>query len=396
MEEWGKKMKSFTYYQPTEIRYGVGRLNELGEIALKYGKKCLLVTTPTGPAREPMYDRVKSILKDSGLEVAHFDQVQQNPTTENIAAGAELAIHHNADVIVGFGGGSSMDSAKAIAVEATHEGSCWDYLYYKKQPTDKTLPVIAISTTSGTGSQVTQVAVVTNTKERDKSALYNSIIYPRVCIIDPELMVTVPQHITASTGFDAFCHAFESMLHPNSSVYLDCLALDAIKLVAENLPVVLDDLTDLDARAHLAVADTFAGLCIANAGVTLPHGVGMAISGMYPHVIHGKSLAIIYPAFTRFTYKHAVKQFAAVARIFDPSINGLSDEKAAEKSCQIIDDFIERVDMRITLKDAKMPEKEIPALAEQSMVLPDYKGNPRVATENEMLELIKQAYYGLN
>lgn len=389
-------MKEFTYYQPTEIRYGVGRLQELGEIASRYGKNCLLVTTPASPATEPMQERAKNILKDAGLEVAHFGGVQANPTTENIAAGAELAVRHKADVVVGLGGGSSMDSAKAIAVEATHEGSCWDYLYYKNQPTEKTLPIIAISTTSGTGSQVTQVSVVTNTRERDKSALYNSIIFPRVCIVDPELMLTVPQHITASTGFDAFCHAFESTLHPNSSIYIDCLALDAIKLVAENLPIVLKDLNNLEARANMAVADTFAGLCIANAGVTLPHGVGMAISGMYPHVIHGESIVIIYPAFSRFTYRDAVKQFASVARIFDPTINGVSDDAAAEKSCAAIDNFIEKIGMKMTLKEANMPEDEIPALAKQSMVLPDYKGNPRVATENEMLELITQAYHGLS
>jgi alcohol dehydrogenase class IV len=388
-------MKDFTYYQPTEIRYGAGRLNELGEVALRYGKKCLLVTTPAVPATESMYHKVKAILREAGLEVAHFDKVQQNPTTENIAAGAELAVQHQADVVVGLGGGSSMDSAKAIAVEATHEGSCWDYLFYKKQPTDKTLPILAISTTSGTGSQVTQVAVVTNSKARDKSALYNAIIYPKVCIVDPELMLTVPRHVTASTGFDAFCHAFESMLHPNASIYINCLALEAIRLVAENLPMVLKDLHNLDARANMAVADTFAGLCIANAGVTLPHGVGMAISGMYPHVIHGESLAIIYPAFTRFTYKHATKTFAAVGRIFDRSIDGVPDEVAAERSCAAIDDFIEKVGMKMILKDAKMPEAEIPVLAKQSMVLPDYEGNPRVATETEMLELIKQAYYGL-
>lgn len=389
-------MKAFRYFQPTEILFGAGKVNEIGEIALRFGKNCLLVTTPTIPVLEPMYDRIKDLLSKAGMNVAHFDQVQPNPTTKNITAGAEMAKAHRADLVIGLGGGSAMDSAKAIAVEATHEGTSWDYLFYRDtQPTEKTLPVIGISTTSGTGSQVTQVAVVTNTEKRDKSAIYNAIIFPKVCVVDPELVVTLPERMTAVTGFDAFCHAFESMLHPNASPYTDTLARAAIQSIADNLPVVLKDLKNLEARGKLALADTFAGLCIANAGVTLPHGVGMAISGMYPHVAHGVSLAAFYPAFTRFTYQSAVVQFAMVGRIFDSNLNQVNDAEAAKQACMSIDQFIESIGLSMTLKDAGMPEEEIPALVKQSMVLPDYKGNPRVATEDEMLDLIKQAFYGL-
>jgi len=386
-------IKAFNYFQPTQIRFGAGRVNEAGEIALSYGRRALLVTTPSEPALAPTYERVKKILAEAGMEVAHFDQVQPNPTTENIAAGSAAARAHKADVVVGLGGGSSMDSAKAIAVEATHPGSCWDYLFYKPtQPTEKTLPIVAISTTSGTGSQVTQVAVVTHTKARDKSALYHAFCYPRACIVDPELMLTVPQHVTASTGFDVFCHAFESMLHPNASAYTDTLAGEAIRTIVKTLPKLLADLNDVGLRAAMAWADTLAGLCIANAGVTLPHGVGMAISGMYPNVMHGEALSIIYPAFTRFTYRHAVPQFAFVGRLMNPKLTGVPDMQAAELSCEAIDGFIQAIGMRIRLKDKGMPEKEIPDLAKAGMVLPDYKGNPRVATADEMLELVRQVY----
>jgi alcohol dehydrogenase class IV len=387
-------MKKFNYFQPTETIFGSGRINELGDIAKRFGTKCLLVTTPVFPAVESQYEMVKKLLTDAGLEVAHFDQVQPNPTTENITAGAEMAVKHSAEVVVGLGGGSSMDSAKAIAVEATHEGTSWDYLFYRDtQPTEKTLPIISISTTSGTGSQVTQVAVITNTAERDKSAIYHPLVYPKVCIVDPELMLTVPEHITASTGFDAFCHSFESMLHPNASVYIDVLAEKAITLIAETLPGLLKNLDDLAAREKMAVADTFAGLCIANAGVTLPHGVGMAISGMYPHVMHGESLSIIYPAFAKFTYEYAISKFATIGRILNSDLKGVSDEVAAERSCEEIDKFIKSVGMWISLKNVNMPEDEIQDLAKASMVLPDYQGNPRVATPEEMLDLIKESYY---
>jgi len=202
-----------------------------------------------------------------------------------------------------------MDSAKAISVEATHPGTSWDYLFYKTPQPDslKLLPVIAISTTSGTGSQVTQVAVITNSQLRDKSALYNNILYPKVSIVDPELMLSVPKFVTATTGFDVLCHAFESTINPATGAYVDLLAWEAISIVVDYLPKVLDNLSDIEAREKLAWADTLAGLCIANAGVTLPHGMGMAIGGMYPHVAHGESLAIVYPAFVEFTYEAAIR-----------------------------------------------------------------------------------------
>ena len=389
-------MTAFKYFQPTEIIHGPGCLKEIVDLTRRYGKRCLLVTTSSSRGLQPRYARVKNLLTDAGIKVAHFDQIQPNPTTDNITAGAAMARKHDAEVVIGMGGGSSMDSAKAIAVEATHEGTSWDYLYYKDtQPTEKTLPVIAISTTSGTASQVTQVAVVTNTKDRNKSAIYHPMIFPKACLVDPELMLTVPAHITASTGFDAFCHSFESTLHPNASRYTDMLAFRAIELIVETLPNLLDDLSNLNYRAKMAFADTLAGLCIANAGVTLPHGAGMAISGMYPKVAHGEALAIMYPACSRFTYESAVPQFSTLGRILRPELEKASDDEAAHRSCEAIDTFIYRVGMKMTLKDANMPAEQIPALAQQSLVLPDYKGNPRVANEEEMLGLIKQAYYGI-
>ncbi len=388
-------MKHFNFHQTTQILFGKGRINELAEATLKYGDKALLVTTRgTAPAFQAQYKRVKDILTQGGVEVAHFDKVIPNPTIETISAGAEMAKEFGAKVIIGLGGGSSMDAAKAISVAATHEGTCWDYLFYKTPQPDasKLLPVIAVSTTSGTGSQVTQVAVITNTQERDKSALYNNILYPQVCIVDPELMVTVPKFVTATTGFDVLCHAFESTINPGTGAYVDLLAWEAISIVVENLPKVLADLNDVDGREKMAWADSLAGLCIANAGVTLPHGMGMAIGGMYPHVAHGESLAIVYPAFAQFTWESAVPQFSKLARILNPELTSLSDHEAASKAPVEITKFLKKIQLNKTLKEVKVPESEISKLAEQCMVLPDYKGNPRVATKEEMLELVKASF----
>jgi alcohol dehydrogenase class IV len=386
-------MKNFNYFQPTEIRFGCGRVSEVGEVVAKFGKRCLLVTVPAFAALEPVFDKVKASLADASVEVAHFDGVVPNPTTESITGGARAAKAHKADVVLGVGGGSSMDSAKAIAVEASHKGTCWDYLWFSKtQPTEKTLPVITVTTTSGTGSQVTQVAVVTNTEKRDKSAIYNPIVYPRVSVVDPELMVTVPEHVTASTGFDVFCHAFETYIHPNASPYTDILAEEAMRLVAKYLPVVVKDGANIEARTAMAWADTLAGLCIANAGVTLPHGMGMAIGGMYPHVMHGEALAVTYPDFMRYTYRSAIKQFATVGRIFNSALESESDETAAEKSCEEMDKLLKGIGMWLTLDGLKVPEDELPQLAEQCLVLPDYKSNPKVASLDDVSGILKSSY----
>ncbi|KPL10701.1 MAG: alcohol dehydrogenase [Bacteroides sp. SM23_62] len=387
-------MKHFNYHQSSEIVFGSGRIAEAGQIVRKYGNRCLMVTTPDKPLR-PLYERVKNILAEAGVEVAHFDGVIPNPTTETSAAGSKMAKEHGADVILGLGGGSSMDAAKAIAVEATHEGSAWDYLFYKEPAPDpsKVLPVIAVSTTSGTGSQVTQVSVITNTAERDKSALYNPVIFPKVAIVDPELMITLPVSVTAPTGFDVFSHAFESMINPGTGAYVTLMAKEAIQLVIENLPRVLKNGSDLEAREKMALADTLAGLCIASAGVTLPHGMGMAIGGMYPHVAHGEALAILYPACTRYTADAAVEQYAFMARALNPELKEVPDREAAGQDCAEIVKFLKSLGLYKGLRQVNMPEDEIEALAKQSMVLPDYEGNPRVATYDEMVELVKEAYF---
>ena len=386
-------MDSFNYFQPTEIRYGSGRVNEVGEVVAQYGSRCLLVTVPAEEVFEPLFSRVKQLLSESGIEHEHFDGVVPNPTTDCVTAGADMAKRFGADVILGVGGGSSMDTAKAIAVEASHPGTTWDYLWFREtQPTTDTLPIIAVSTTSGTGSQFTQVAVVTNPQEKNKSAIYNSNAYPRVGIVDPELMVTVPPHVTASTGFDVFTHAFESYLHVNASPYTDLMALEAIRLVAEHLPAAVADGSNMAAREAMAWADSLAGLCIANAGVTLPHGVGMTIGGYCPHVMHGEALAVTYPEFTRFTYPYAVTRFATVGRIFDPQLKDVSDEEAAEAFCVTLDAFLQEIGMWLSFEGLNVTEEEVVLIADHSQVLPDYKNNPRVATRDEILEILQNSY----
>jgi len=386
-------MKSFNYYQSTEIKFGVGRLREVGEITTRYGKKCLLVTVPVFPELEETFKRTKKYLREAGVEVAHFDGVIPNPTVEVVSQGAKMAREFGAQVVIGLGGGSSMDTAKAIAVAATHPGTCWDYLFFRPtQPTEKTLPVVAVTTTSGTGSQVTQVAVVTNQAERNKSALYNSILFPRVAIVDPELMLSMPAYITATTGFDAFTHAFESFINPNGSPYTDVLAYEALKIIIQNLPETVTNGSNLENRSRMAWADTLAGLSIANAGVTLPHGIAMAMSGLYPHVAHGQALASVYPAIMNFSWKYAREKFAQVGWLFEPKLKDSPKEVAAAAFVEHLEKFLKTIGLRKNLKELGVPKEELDLLAERSLVLPDYKNHPYVVSWSEVRQLLEESY----
>ena len=379
-------MKHFDYFAPTEIIFGAGRVTEAGALAARYGKKAMLVTVPEFPAVAELYAKVKKSLSDAGVACVHYDGVIPNPTTELVTRGAELAKAEGVDVVIGLGGGSSMDTAKAIAVEATHPGTAWDYNCHTAGPTEQTLPILAISTTAGTGSQTTPCAVITKTSAKDKSAIWNKNIFPRAAIVDPEVTLSLPASVTAQTGFDAFCHNFEAYLSVNTNPLVECMALDAIRIIAAYLPRALADGSDLEARSQMAWADTLGGLTNASAGVTLPHGLGMQIGGHCPHVTHGQSLAVFYPAFTRYTYPAAEHKFATVGRIFEPSLERESDAVAAERSCDAIDCFL------INVRELNVTKEDIREIADCGQVLGDYANNPRVATIPEMYELLMSCY----
>lgn len=385
-------MRNFNYNAPTEIIFGCGRINEVAEIAKNYGKKVLLVTESMASPVAPIFSKVKDFLEAGGLEVAHFDGVIPNPTTDVVTAGATIAKASGAEVVVGVGGGSSMDTAKAIAVEATHPGTAWDYNCHTNGPSDKTLPIIAISTTAGTGSQLTQCAVITKTADKDKSAIWHKNIFPKVAIVDPEATASMPKSVTAQTGFDAFCHNFEAYLSVNTSPIVEALALEAIKTVAVYLPKALADGTDMEARAKMAYVDSLGGYTNSNAGVTLPHGLGMQVGGHCPHVTHGQALAIIYPEFTRYTYPAAISKFAAVGRIFNPELEKETEETAAEKCCEEIDKFLQDIGLWIGFEDLHVTKEDIREIADCGQVLGDYLNNPRVATIDEMYELLMNCY----
>jgi alcohol dehydrogenase class IV len=353
-----------------------------------------MVTVKPFPALEPVFEKVKKLCSDAGVKVFHFDGVQPNPTTDNVNAGVKLGEKKDVDVVLGVGGGSSIDTAKCISVGLTHEGEAWDYRVIDGKPIeDKLLPIIAVSTTAGTGAEVTAAAVVSKTDIHLKYALYDTLLCPTEGIIDPELTLTLPPHITASTGWDAFCHSFEAYTHnAGSSDYVDMLALEGIRLIIKNLPIAIKDGQNKEAREALHWANTLGGLSILNSGVTLPHGMGMAIGGSAPHIAHGEALAIMYPAINRWTWKKSIKEYATVARLFNPDLIAVSDEMAAEKGCDEIDKFLKEIGMWMSFEEKNVSESTLKDIVEDTFKLPDFENHAMIATAEDVMDLLKKRY----
>lgn len=342
----------FDYCQPTRIHYGPGRLQEIGSICKRYGDTCLLVTTPDEPLR-PLYERIKKLLGEQGMQVIHFDQVSPNPSVEMIQKGFELLKENKASFVLGVGGGSSMDTAKTLAFTNGADAIDWEELFEKYSSpyvnyesfSDTVLPLIAVPTTSGTGSQVTQAAVITRGKE--KITFYHPQNFSRECILDPELMLTLPNRITASTGFDAFTHAFESYINPRASRYSEMDSMEAMRLVVENLPKVLKDPQNLEYRGNLSMADTIAGRALANSGAQAPHPLSEIIGGI-THLPHGEALAVVFPAFVRHSVEANREKYEKVARIFS------KDAENAEDLYDLLVDFLKQIGLYRTMKEMQV------------------------------------------
>lgn len=371
----------FNYYQPTKIHFGPGRLEELGTISKRYGNKAFMVTTPDQPL-VPLYNRVKQILEAAEIEVIHFDQVEPNPSVEMIEKGFKLLQENPCDFILAVGGGSSIDTAKSLAFTNGLETIDWDVVLQYDSPyvdyepfNEKTLPIISVPTTSGTGSQVTQAAVVTKGKE--KLTFYHPCLFSKECILDSELTLTLPNRITASTGFDAFTHAFESYINPRASLYSENDSMAAMKLVIENLPKALADPKNIEYRMNLSMADTLAGRALANSGASAPHPLSELIGGIV-HMAHGEALAVVFAPFIKHAYEMNQEKMDKVASLF-----GKQDLYVA------MVDFLKEIGLYKTLQESGVSKEEFEEMKQSPMLDHLPFGN------REFLEAILNEAYGI-
>lgn len=378
---------NFEFFMPTRLVFGPGKVKEVGTYVKFIGKKALIVTGRSSAKKTGHLDMVTKSLEQEGIEWLAFDEVEPNPFTTTVERGANLARENHVDVVIGLGGGSAMDTAKGIAFMALNEGHVADYIAGKQG--GDVLPIVLITTTAGTGSEANNYAVFTNPETKVKKSLKSPKTYARVSIIDPELMLTVPKKVTASTGIDVFFHAMEAYVGRRSQPFTDALALEAIRLVAESLKGAYEHGEDIQYRERMAWANTLAGVAINLSGTCGIHGMGHPLSGIYD-VPHGESLAAVSLAFMRFNIFEAPGKFAKVAEALGVDVRGLTLSEAAEKSIEALRDLMDRVGLPKKISAFGITEKDIDTLAEHAYtkMTHNLEASPRVPT----LDDVKRMY----
>lgn len=379
-------MTDFEYFLPVRLVFGCGKVSLAGKFAGEYGKRAMIVTGRNSTKKTGLLEKVTKYLKDENIESVVFDKITENPLTTVVHEGVEYAKKSNCDVIIGLGGGSAIDAAKGIAFMAVNPGDVSEYIFGRKG--NGALPLIAITTTAGTGSEGDCLAVLTNPVTNDKKSLKTPYIYPKASIVDPQLMMTLPKHLIASTGFDAFCHALEAFISRRGNPISDALALKAIAIISENLPIVFDNPDDIDAWSNMALANTLGGMVIDSAGVALAHGLEHSVSGLL-NVRHGEGLSAILPAFMEYSYPMAVTKFAQVAKAMGGNVEGFADEEAALRSIDAVRKLLEKVNLGFTLGKLGVKNEHIEWLAANSMKTMTYaiENNPRVPDVEEIKNL---------
>ena len=373
----------FSYYLPVNIIFGCGKADTAGKLARPYGEKALIVTGRSSAKKSGLYDRIASGLEQSGMSHLLFDKVTQNPLTTTAEEGASLARENNCDVIIGIGGGSIMDCAKAIAFLAVNTGDINDYIY-NRQKSENALPLILIPTTCGTGSEGNGFAVLTNPENGDKKSLRCNAIIPKASIVDPECMMTMPKKVLASVGFDALCHCMEAYTSKNAQPFTDALCEYAIRLTAENLVRVYKGQGDTPAWEKLTLASTIGGMVINTAGVTLAHGMEHPASGL-KNIVHGQGLAALTPAVIEVSQKGNPAKFRKISEILSGGTD--ADCVAAIRGLR------KELELDCTLSELGIRKEDIPWMAENCMKVSaaSVAANPVVFTEAEIAKIYEKA-----
>lgn len=313
-------MMSFNFNNPTNLYFGAGALNELGSLVMPGHKAMVLISNGKSAKANGYLDRTLVQLEKAGVQTAVFDKIMENPVKEVIMEGAVFARGNDCDFIVALGGGAVIDSSAAIAAMATNDGDLWDYVFGgtgKCQPLGKKgLPIIAIATTSGTGSEMNGFGVISNLETHEKIGFGEPSLTPVIAIVDPELMLSVPAKYTAYQGFDALFHNTEVMMSKNVNILSETIALSAIESISKYLPRAVKDGRDLEAREHVAYGSTMAGITMQLTSTTAQHSMEHSMSAYHHNLPHGAGLIMISKAFAEFFIeKHACdEQFIKMAK----------------------------------------------------------------------------------
>lgn len=376
---------NFTFTNPVNLVFGCGKINAAGEECKKFGSKALIITGASSTKKSGLLAKVQDLLAKEGISSVVADNIPQNPTTDAVMQAAQTARDNNCDMVIGLGGGSSLDAAKAIAFMAKHEGHVSEYILGQRTPNGSCLPVIAIPTTCGTGSEADCFAVLNNDETNDKRTLRQFITLPKLSIVDPELMMTMPAGVLRSVMFDALVHNIEGYLSRHANPISEMFSLKGVELLAENMPKLLADSNDKAAWEAVCLASTFGGFSLQNAGNGAVHGVEHPASGLR-NVIHGKGLSAVIIPVLETTVSACPERFAVLSKI----MGGTSEHDFLDQ----VNKIRRYLDLEVSLKDLGVQEEDLPWLAHNATQVSKalLSNHPRSYTEEELLEIYKKAF----
>ncbi|MDA3789474.1 MAG: iron-containing alcohol dehydrogenase [Desulfobacula sp.] len=384
--------KTFSFNLPTRIEFGNGVSATVGSEAKALGGSCVLLVTDPGVRKAGVIDSIENCLVETGLKVVVFDDVAPNPRDISITEGAALAKHENCDMVVAVGGGSAIDTAKGITVVHKYGGTIQDYEsdeeFWFKVPGEVT-PLIAIPTTSGTGSEVTLWAIITDSKRSLKMGVGDPKMTAKVALLDPELTISLPRGITASTGMDALTHAIEAYTANCSNPLTDSLSLTSIRLISQNLRRAFANGEDRAARSDLMLGSLLAGVAFGNADTASVHAMAETIGGVYD-TPHGVANAIYLPVVMDYNTLALPGKFATIAEAMGECVDSLSPMAAARKAVEAVRELSN--DLRIpTAREVGVKDEDLRMLAERAQENLGTPDNPRNTTIEDYLELYKIA-----
>ena len=339
----------FRYKLSTNLFFGTGKEKIIGKEAAKLGDKVMIVTGGSSTRKSGLLERTKAMLEECGVKFVLFDKVQQNPLCSTVDEGAAVMRQEGCSGAVALGGGSSIDSAKAICAAAVYDVPV-EQLVYRGKAITQALPLIAVPTTCGTGSEVNGVAVLTNEKNKDKKSIKGDAIVPAAAIVDPALMMTMPRSVFASVSFDALCHLMEAYLSIQANPITDMIAIEGMRLVKDNILKVYNDYENREAWENITLASTLGGYTLNAIGVIAGHGMEHPESGL-KNVMHGRGLAAVMPVLLRELSDAAPGKLGDISRIF-----GGND---AEDCWRAILDLLKALELDLTLEDLGFCESDI-------------------------------------
>ena len=382
-----------TFIIPPVLITGSGSLENVGDEIEKLGVKKGLLVTDKVISELGLLEGVKKALTDSNIEFVIYDGITTEPTVDFVNDGLQAYKENECEFVLAFGGGSPIDTAKAVAVMVTNEGSIEDYMGLNRIP-EKGVPLIAIPTTAGTGSEVTVFTIITDTKTDVKMLLGSPFLLPQISVVDPLLTLSCPRELTAAVGIDALTHAVEAYVSVKAQPMSDIFCLSAIGLLSGNLRQAWSNGNNLEAKEKTMMGALQAGIAFSNSSVALVHGMSRPIGANF-HVPHGVSNAALLGTVTEFSLIGNPTRYAHIAKAMGQNVTGLTDLEAAELADKAIKKLIRDVKIP-SLKELGIQEKDLhklaPAMADAAIASGSPGNNPRQATKEEIVELYQITY----